>query len=332
MKDKTIGLLNKVSHKFNTNILIGLTNQKLILPAYHSISDHKLPHLQHLYSIRNTDLFLNDIDFLLSYYKPIDLDAVSEMTNFNNSSIEKCFHLTFDDGLKEVYEVVYPLLKSRGIPATFFLNTDFIDNKDLFYRMKASLIVSQIESSNKEFFEIDGEKHHIQQLIQSVLKLGYKDVDEFEKFANYFEIDFSEFLKNQQPYLSSSQINEMIADGFTFGAHSLNHPDYRQLPINAQLKQTINSVNEVRENYHQKLKCFAFTFTDDEISHQFFTEVKDKLDLSFGGAGLKKDTFKFHFQRIPMDRNQLPAKTIVNTEYLYYLLKAPFLKNKIKRV
>ena len=35
--------------------------------------------------------------------------------------------LTFDDGYRDTYENAYPLLKSRGMVATFFVVTDFID-------------------------------------------------------------------------------------------------------------------------------------------------------------------------------------------------------------
>ena len=41
----------------------------------------------------------------------------------------RCLHLTFDDGFRELHDVVAPILLRKGIPATFFVNSAFIDNK-----------------------------------------------------------------------------------------------------------------------------------------------------------------------------------------------------------
>ena len=73
--------------------------------------------------------------------------------------------LSFDDGLREVYTIIAPILKERGLPATFFITTDFIDNKKLFYRNKASLLIEAIaglkpeEPLNKQLVEFCRDYH-----------------------------------------------------------------------------------------------------------------------------------------------------------------------------
>src|SRR5258708_2694297 len=37
---------------------------------------------------------------------------------------ERCWLLTFDDGLREQYDVAWAMLNRRGIPAVFFVNTE----------------------------------------------------------------------------------------------------------------------------------------------------------------------------------------------------------------
>lgn len=41
---------------------------------------------------------------------------------------ERAWVVTFDDGLREQYEYAWPILRARGIPAIFFVNTDPIAN------------------------------------------------------------------------------------------------------------------------------------------------------------------------------------------------------------
>lgn len=42
---------------------------------------------------------------------------------------KKRFAITFDDGLIDVYEIAYPFLKSKNIPFTIFVITDFLDTE-----------------------------------------------------------------------------------------------------------------------------------------------------------------------------------------------------------
>ena len=44
--------------------------------------------------------------------------------------------LTFDDGYQDNYDIVFPFLYRQGIPATFFLSTNWIDSKNDFITWK----------------------------------------------------------------------------------------------------------------------------------------------------------------------------------------------------
>jgi peptidoglycan/xylan/chitin deacetylase (PgdA/CDA1 family) len=64
-------------------------------------------------------------------YTPIRLyDLVANLTQ-GASLPEKPVIITFDDGYRDNFENAFPLLRERGMPATFFVLTDFIDeNRD----------------------------------------------------------------------------------------------------------------------------------------------------------------------------------------------------------
>ena len=44
---------------------------------------------------------------------------------------QQCWLVTLDDGLKEQYEYAWPVLRSLGIPAIFYVTTDSIQNRRL---------------------------------------------------------------------------------------------------------------------------------------------------------------------------------------------------------
>jgi hypothetical protein len=99
-----------------------------------------------LYPVRSENIFKKDLDFLLKHYKPTNLTELLDIIKGKKILEHNCFHLSFDDGLKEIYDIVAPLLIERGIPATFFLNSSFADNKNLFYRYKASLLLEALSA------------------------------------------------------------------------------------------------------------------------------------------------------------------------------------------
>ncbi len=301
----------KIGKKFSQSQLIKLTGQRVVLPFYHIVADETPAHIYHLYEARSIDEFKSDLDFLLQNYQPISLHELIEFKKSNRKPKQNVFHLTFDDGLKEFYTIVAPILKEKKIPATIFINTDFIDNKGMFYRYKASVLTEKYAA--KGLLEVDFENANL--------------IDELAKTLNY---DFDEYLKKEQPYLTTSQIEDLIKDGFTIGAHSKNHPLYKRLSIDEQISQTLESIDIIVQKFNLNYKVFSFPFTDDGILKEFFSQIESKVDLTFGTAGLKKDSIPFNLQRIPMEKNQT-SKEIINGQYFYYFLKRFFGQNEIKR-
>jgi len=291
--------------------LINMTNQRLIFPFYHAVSDVVPLHLKHLYLPRGVQQFKNDLEYLLKYYQPISLSELLKIKSGEKELTKNSFHLTFDDGLSEFYHVVAPILKEYGVPATVFLNTNFIDNKSLFYRFKASILYDQLKDS-------------------SILSISYNDRGKLYELAQQNGVDFDAYLKEQRPYLSSQQIKELIGQGFTFGAHSIDHPLFNQLSIEEQMHQTKESIKTVCHQFNIDYKVFSFPFTDDGVEASFFKTIKEEVDVTFGCAGLKKQEFDFHHQRIPMEM-KASAQQILKTAYVYYWMKGLIGKNKIKR-
>ena len=144
---------------------------------------------------------------------------------------------------------------------------------------------------------------------------------------------FEAFLKEYRPYMSSEQIRSLIGQGFSIGAHSCSHPYYADLSLAEQLSQTLDCIDLLKKDFVVKQKLFAFPFTDDGVSKDFFEAIFEngKVDFSFGGAGIKKDIHPRQFQRVPMEGWNASAEQILKSEYLYYLLRASLGKNTIVR-
>ncbi len=328
--------LTKLSGTVPASLLIKFAGKRDVFPFYHAINSFPPAHLRQLYKVKSKDEFIKDLDFFLRYFEPGDIREIE----INNKKKKPCFYLTFDDGLAEVYHIISPILKAKGVPAAFFINSGFIDNKKLFYRYKVSLILDELLSKRKssrlesEIYAICGKKkEQFQNVTDLLLSLRYHQEREIDYIAKIAGVNFEKYLENEKPYLSSAQIWELINEDFVIGAHSIDHPHYSRITIKEQIRQTKESLDFINKKFGIKNNYFAFPFSDVGVSDHFFKIIQQKkiAEYTFGTSGMKSDTTLKNIQRIPMEQSALSGKQNLKSEYLQTMVKKGLGRNEILR-
>lgn len=291
------------------------TETPVFLPFYHVVSNQKLPFVLN-YPYRNSKQFEKELDYFLKFFKPVSLsDFVKD-----SQSDKKIFHLSFDDGLSECADIIAPILIKKGIPATFFVNSGFTNNKGLFHRYKASLILNAL--ANKTNAKASGFLNSKGLNETNILQTSFSQIDVLDETANILGIDFNEFLKDKKPYLTPEQITELQQNGFSIGAHSENHPEFYKISEEEQLNEIKKSINWVVKKFNPEIKSFSFPFTDDGVSLNLLRKLKSEniCDITFGTAGLKYDECNSHFQRYPAEQTG-DFKLNLKSEFVYYKMR-----------
>lgn len=319
---------------------INLTRQKIIFPFYHVVADYEIVHIKHLYKIKTEKQFENDLDFFLREFQKLNVGDLKQNGVWGKLPDKKGFLISFDDGLKEFYEVIAPVLIRKGIPAICFLNSAFIDNKGLFYRYKASLLMEYMRNNSVT----SGTQNMLKDVAVSqnlpydshgdyFLKVEYHNRSLLDTSADLLSFDFNDYIVQHQPYLTTPQIKTLTQQGFVFGAHSVDHPRYSDLTRDQQLFQTKQSMEDVMEQFKPDCRLFSFPFSDYGVQAGFFDDVLNNniVDLTFGNAGMKKDSILRNIQRIPVEAGDFSASCVIYSEYIYYMLKVLFNKNSIRR-
>lgn len=300
-------------------ILAKSANRNLSISYYHIVGHNDKPHIKNLYVYKNIKEFNDDLDFLLKYYRLIDLPQLLDYVKNDSSLPKNSFLLTFDDGFREMEEVVAPILLKKGIPATFFINSAFLDNLKLGYEHKASLLIdilkikqnTNLENQIKDYLK----KNNIyaETINRGILSISYQKQNLLDQIAEFVNLDFNSFLLENKPYLTSYQINKLINNGFTIGAHSIDHPLYAAIPLENQLYQSIESIKYIRNKFKLEYGAFAFPHSDKNISMEFFQKFFETglVDISFGTSGMMKDSFSKNLQRYSLEKPKKYAKKIV---------------------
>lgn len=291
-------------------LLRGLGGMPLVL-YYHAVSDSPLPHIENLYRFKSIQEFEADLDYLLCEFCPIELEQLKSFIQNGKQLPAQAFYLTFDDGLREMTEIVAPLLKRKGLSAAFFINSGFMENQDLAYRFKASLLISKAVQRGITVAEMN----YLAELFctaglpwtdnfaANLKSVDYRHSVLLDQVADILDVDFHEFLRTQRPYMNTKEVKALACDGFVIGSHSVDHPRYTELDLAEQLNQTRNGARHLAERIGVNHKVFAFPFTEQQVSHVFFQQLlqEETIELFFGTSGWNHQTDKRLVQRVSLE-------------------------------
>jgi peptidoglycan/xylan/chitin deacetylase (PgdA/CDA1 family) len=319
-----------------TSLLKKMAPAGTLFPYHHTVSNDHLPHIRHLYSYKNVKQFTKDIDHLLKHYKPVTVQDIINSLQEKAKLPANSFLLSFDDGFREVYHVVEPILSAKGVPATCFINPAFIDNKELFYRAKISLILEEMTKKNVALTEKISSilqcYNNEETVKQALRKIDQRNKNILDTIADSIGISFEEFLRKQQPFMTTDQLLSLHKKGFTIGGHSWNHPYYNLLNEEEQLSQTISSCRFVKENIAVSPMCFSFPHYDKGLPQSLFDKlVNTDIDLFFGTQNQKTEIHNRMLHRFNAERPEMPMSKQLNGLLLFMWLEKIMGRNKVIR-
>jgi peptidoglycan/xylan/chitin deacetylase (PgdA/CDA1 family) len=310
-------------------LLKRIGNVNPLVTYYHIVTDGDVPHVKHLYPLRSVGEFENDIDAFLALYTPITLQRLIETLSGGPPLAPNSFLLTFDDGFREIYDVVAPLLLRKGVPATFFLNTAFLDNRGMAHHNKLSLLIDHLT----RFPTRIPQRPILESLRQTgiegpsietaLLSIKHADAPLVAHISAILGVDFHSYLATARPYVTSEEVSDLIRKGFTIGAHSVDHPPYSALSLDDQLYQTQASVRFLRNRFLLSYGAFAFPHGDRNVPGQFFREMfaSADVDISFGTGGVMTGTYPGHFQRLSMEYDFAAVNRVLRSHYARNFVK-----------
>jgi len=254
--------------------------------CYHTVSDRQLPHIERLYRCKSVAQFRRDLDFLLRAYRVIGYDDVERAGSGPNG--KPSVVITFDDGLVECHDVIRPVLLEYGVPAMFFVTTEFLDNRRLFYRQKVALCIESYSrlsgadattarSEIARFFDtkVDDDR----QLLSRLHTASWKEEPAIDAACGALGIDTDAYLRTVRPYLTRAQVRTLAANGFTIGAHGTSH---QQLGVmsedeaRAEVVTACEVVSKIVPGTGSARKVpFAFPFNGRGVGREMMRTIRD---------------------------------------------------------
>ncbi|MDI6861415.1 MAG: polysaccharide deacetylase family protein [Caldisericia bacterium] len=194
------------------NINLKIFNEGVIVLCYHNVSDKG----GNLYTI-SPEEFENQIKYMIEKgYTSITIDDLYDYY-FNGKSIpKKSVLITFDDGLKGVYEFAYPILKKYGFKATFFVIVSRVGRVSSYvdWDNLKEMVNSGVFSIGSHTF--DSHRTHISNGKFVSIISQKRDDEDFENFKNRVVED----LKKSKEEIEKNIQKKTISFAYPYGEYS----------------------------------------------------------------------------------------------------------------
>lgn len=264
---------------------------RLVCPLYHLVRPQAPGWWGPRYPIKSPREFETDLDQWLRWGTPVSMSDLIAWAR-GKRDCPRGFFLSFDDGYRELYEVVAPILRRKGVSATFFLVSSLLDNAAVFGRDHLGLIGQAMKGASPAAL---AEVHaRLKQAGLSWAELWASRQPQpqlLTELSTLLEVDAPAWLERERPYLTTAQARELLQAGFALGAHSIDHPLYAGLAPEEQVRQTRVSMDFVVSRFGLDYRAFAFPYGEFRVDPGFVVSMvkRGAVEIFFGTDGVHPD-------------------------------------------
>lgn len=255
-----------------------------------------------------------------------------ELLNFRDKEFDKNYILiTFDDGLKEQYELAKPILDAMGIPFIFFINTANFQDSKLSLVHKIHLLRSLLspkeilmELSKISVFELTHQ--------ENILATSHYNYDDKQTAILKYLLNFKMNIEEQQEFINpifkkvyeeknlasnlyfDEEMLQVLNNQDALGSHSHNH-----LPLGKISSEELQKeLTHTQQFFHQKFGKPALSISYPYGSLEASTQISEQVNIHGFKLGftmerainksIKHDSLmlsRFDCNDMPLGKNEL---------------------------
>jgi len=219
--------------------------------------------------------------------------------------------ITFDDGYKDNFTLVYPVLRSLRIPAIYFIPTEGIMDRKLgwwdiisFFIKKTKKKTISITGHNFSLSNNKEKKEAIFHLLQLMKTAPHSQTqDLLEILSKECEIDFPSHNEQNAELMTRKEIEEVQNNGVAIGSHTVSHRVLATLDEEEQFEELRSSKRLLEDMLPGKIRSFSYPVGDYSAFTGKTKELAQKAgyDISFSfktGVNYQHITDPFDIKRI----------------------------------
>ncbi len=272
------------------------SEHRLLIIMYHNIvTDQDQRSHWFLKGTPSESQFEAVLTTLKKHYRVISVeDAVQEIREVGKLK-ERSAAITFDDGYRSTYSIVFPLLQRLGVTATVYPYIDWIDGQITPWWFILAGMINQCELTLKEIGKIEtvlGNSVGLDAnslkvpadarwaLLGSIKTIMMRMNDEIRNQIigelHGFLPDGRDDLFGLYDSMTWEHVKEMSAHGIRFGAHTCSHTNLSHVTLETAEREIIESKHIIENHLGVKVTGFAYPYGYDVAGYQRFKPMLEK--------------------------------------------------------
>ena len=275
--------------------------------------------------------FESRLKILSKWGRFISQQELRHLINKGQELPDRSIVITFDDGLKEQYDLALPILKKLNIPAIFFISTKVYEQTEILNVHKIHLVRSKVSTTTllKYMVEFVSDRNIDLDLAHSKMKgvehykydspdhamLKYAlnfllNKDELNHFINdVFETEFKgeEEAIHENLYMSKNEV-QLLGQMDYIGSHSHDHDPLGLKDVQYQREQAIHSKRILEGIADTEIYGFSYPYGGYEACKGLHTVLKQSgYDYAFTMERAINCTLDNQFYLSRFDNNDMPG-------------------------
>lgn len=178
--------------------------------------------------------FRRQMDHVARHFHPITFATLLAHLDRGTPPPPRSLIVTFDDGFLDNYLEAFPVLREKGIPATIFVSTGYIDRQENFWYERVANAVLASRSGRGELPDgrvlelgpdIPSRRAAVKQILAALKRVPDGERRRLvQQAVMQFDPDGRCDGDPRSGPLTWDHVREMSAAGIEFGSHSVDHP------------------------------------------------------------------------------------------------------------
>lgn len=194
--------------------------------------------------------------------------------------------ITFDDGYADNYTLAYPILRRHGVPATYFIPSNMIEQRQMgWWDLTAYLLKRTAKTAlawEGEHFRLPEERARAIGFFHKKMQLEKHEQtkDLIGRLAALLDVELPQKEIRDRELMTWDQLREVSRNGITIGSHTHTHRVLATLDVEAQREEIASSKAMLEERIGTPVRSIAYPVG----GYRHFTEETRRIAEACGYA------------------------------------------------